>query len=147
MKPSYSNIQSRYAHLLGLCLLSILVAGLSGCGSTKVYTSQKSVVYNGNIYNLGNTQRVGSRIDGLQSDGETVNMRGMDRKGVEALLDANDSLMVSAVVEFDQTEMVYQRIRITKYSEYSKLVKRFDRALNDISKFMGNKKSTQLKLK
>ncbi|NNJ64357.1 MAG: hypothetical protein HKP16_02245 [Xanthomonadales bacterium] len=74
-------------------------------------------------------------------------MRGMDRKGVEALLDANDSLMVSAVVEFDQTEMVYQRIRITKYSEYSKLVKRFDRALNDISKFMGNKKSTQLKLK
>jgi hypothetical protein len=147
MNPRNPKYPSTYVRLIGFCLLAILVAGLSGCGSTKVYTAQKSVVYNGNIYNLGNTQRVGSRIDGLQSDGETVNMRGMDRKGVEALLDANDSLMVSAVVEFDQTEMVYQRIRITKYSEYSKLVKRFDRALNDISKFMANKKSTQLKLK
>lgn len=147
MNPRNPKYPSTFLRLIGFCLLAILVAGLSGCGSTKVYTAQKSVVYNGNIYNLGNTQRVGSRIDGLQSDGETVNMRGMDRKGVEALLDANDSLMVSAVVEFDQTEMVYQRIRITKYSEYSKLVKRFDRALNDISKFMGNKKSTQLKLK
>ncbi len=139
--------QSNFARLVGVCLLVLLVAGLTGCGSTKVYTAQKTIVYNGEIYNLGNTQRVGSRIDGLKADGQTVNMRGMDRKGVEALLDDNDSLMVSAIVEFDQTEMIYQRVRITKYSEYSKLVKRFDRALNDIGKFMANKKKTQLKLK
>jgi hypothetical protein len=56
-------------------------------------------------------------------------------------------LMVSSVIEMDQTEMVYQRSRITKSSEFTSMMKNLDRATSSISKFMANKKSTQLKLK
>jgi hypothetical protein len=112
-----------------------------------VYTAQKTIAYEGNIYNLGNVQRVGSRIDGRTSDDETVDLRSLDRKRVEALLKQNESLLVSTVVELDQQEMTYQRASITKYSEYARMVKNLDRALDNVRKFMADKKSTQLKLK
>jgi hypothetical protein len=43
--------------------------------------------------------------------------------------------------------MVYQRKKISKYSEYSSMLKRFERANSDINKFLADKKKTQLKLK
>jgi len=125
---------------------ALLVAGLSGC-SSKVYVTQKTIVYKGDIYNLGNFQRVSSRVEGRIPDNETVNLRSLDRKGVEALLDQHDSVLVLTIVELDQQEIIYQRASVSKYSAYSKMVKKFDRALKDITKFLANKKSTQLKLK
>ena len=71
----------------------------------------------------------------------------MDKKAVEALIKEYKPLMVSQLVEMDSQEMVYQRRKVSKYSEYSSMMKSFDRAANDISNFMANKKSTQLKLK
>ena len=132
---------------LGLILAIASIILLAGCGSTKVYTADKTIVYNGNIYNLGNIQRVSSRIEGLLPNGDVVNMRTQDKKGVQSLLDQHSSFIVSTVVELDGQDMVYQRSRVEKYSQYSSMTKRFDRALEDITKFMGNKKSTQLKLK
>jgi len=129
-----------------LATAALLVAGLSGC-SSKVYTTQKNIVYKGDIYNLGNFQRVGSRIEGRTPDDKTVNLRNLDRKGVKVLLDQHDSVLVLTVVELDQQEMIYQRAPVSKYSDYSKMVKKLDRALKDITKFLANKKSTQLKLK
>jgi len=132
---------------LGLILAIASIILLAGCGSTKVYTADKTIVYNGNIYNLGNIQRVSSRIEGLLPNGDVVNMRTQDKKGVQSLLDQHSSFIVSTIVELDGQDMVYQRSRVEKYSQYSSMTKRFDRALEDITKFMGNKKSTQLKLK
>ena len=43
--------------------------------------------------------------------------------------------------------MVYQRIRVSKYSEYSNMIKKFERAQRDVTRFMADKKKTQLKLK
>jgi hypothetical protein len=134
----------RFALML---VLAACVLSLSGCGSTKVYTTDKTVVYNGTIYNLGNVQKVGSRVDGLTPDDTVINLRGKDKKAIEALLKENESMIVTMVVELDDQDMVYQRSRITKYSEFSSMNKRFDRALNDISKFMADKKKTQLKLR
>ena len=134
----------RYALML---VLAASIFSLSGCGSTKVYTADKTVVYNGTIYNLGNVQKVGSRLDGLTPDGTVINLRGKDKKEIEKLLKDNEPMMVSAVVELDDQDMVYERRKISKYSEFSSMNKRFDRALNDISKFMADKKKTQLKLK
>lgn len=130
-----------------ILILAASILSLVGCGSTKVYTADKTVVYNGTIYNLGNVQKVGSRLDGLTPDGTVINLRGKDKKEIEKQLKENESMMVSAVVELDDQDMVYERRNVTKYSEFSSLNKRFDRALNDISKFMADKKKTQLKLK
>jgi hypothetical protein len=62
-------------------------------------------------------------------------------------LKEHSTVTVSAIVELDSKDMVYRRGPVTKYSEYSSMMKSFDRAANDISKFMANKKTTQLKLK
>jgi len=136
-----------YTRYLVVFLLAISVLSMAGCGSTKVYTAQKSIVYRGEIYNLGNIQKVGSRVEGKLPNGDVVNMRNMDKKAVEALLKESSPITLSAIVELDQQDMVYRRGPMTKYSEYSSTMKSFDRAMNDISKFMADKKKTQLKLK
>ena len=138
-RPTVSSL------LVALAAIGMLF--LAGCGSTKVYTADKTIIYNGSLYNMSNVQRIGSRIDGNLPDGSTVNMKSLDKKGVQALFKQHSEIMVSTVVEMDDKEMIYQRIRVKKVSDYNKMVKRFDGALNDISKFMADKKKTQLKLK
>ena len=133
-------------HLAVGLLLACLVA-LGGCGGTKVYSTDKTIVYRDSIYNMGNVQRIGSRIDGQLADGTTVNMTNMDKKAVEGLLDDNDEVMVSMYVEMDDREMVYLRQRVSRCSDYNKMKKRHEGALKDMTKFMGDKKKTQLKLK
>ena len=138
-RPTVSSL------LVALAAIGMLF--LAGCGSTKVYTADKTIVYNGSLYNISNVQRIGSRIEGSLPDGSTVNMKNLDKKGVQALFKQHSEIMVSTIVEMDDEEMIYQRIRVKNVSDYNKMVKRFDGALNDISKFMADKKKTQLKLK
>jgi len=132
---------------LAVLLVASLGVLLSGCGSTKVYTADKTIVYNGTLYNMGAVQRVSPRIDGQLPDGTSVAMKGMDKKQVEDLLKQHSQLVVSTVVEMDQQEMVYQRSRVEKYSQFGKMADRLDGAMKDINKFMADKKKTQLKLK
>ena len=104
------------------------------------------MIYKDNIYNLSGTQQVGSRIDGKAADGTTVNLRALDKKGVEAQLKANPGMVVTTLVTMDDKEMVYERREVKKYSDYSKMASRLDGAMKDISKFMADGKKTQLKL-
>lgn len=150
MKATISLPRHRDYSLAGYLAVSLFLAcmlALGGCGSTKVYTADKTIVYKNTIYNLGNVQRIGSRIDGQLADGTTVNMTNLDKKAVEGVLKDNGEVTVSMIVELDAQEMVYLRTRVSKYSDYNKMKNRFDSALNDITKFMGDKKKTQLKLK
>lgn len=142
LRPAFARTQFLCALLLTLGMIA-----LAGCGSTKVYTADKTIVYNGSIYNMANVQQIAGRIEGQLPDGSTVNMKTLGKKGVEALLKENQEVVVSTVVGMDERDMVYQRARVKKYSEYSKMVSRFDDAMSDISKFMADKKKTQLKLK
>ena len=142
LRPAFARTQFLCALLLTLGMIA-----LAGCGSTKVYTADKTIVYNGSIYNMANVQQIAGRIEGQLPDGSTVNMKTLGKKGVEALLKENQEVVVSTVVGMDERDMVYQRARVKKYSEYSKMVSRFDDAMSDISKFMADKKKTQLTLK
>jgi hypothetical protein len=134
------------ARLAGLALLSLFVLSLAGCGSTKVYTADKNIVYRGSIYNLGNVQRVGSRAEATLSDESVVNAMGLDKKQVNQLLDEHSSFLLTTTVELDERDMVYERATVNSYSDYSKRMKNFEKALNSITKFMADKKKTQLKL-
>ena len=140
-RAALMNAQRLAVFLLAVCILS-----LAGCGSTKVYTIQKTITYKGELYNMATVQRVGPVVEGKLPNGDLENMRGMDKKAVEALLDGNSPIMVSMIFEMDSQEMVYERRSVTKYSEFSSMKKNFDQAMNKINKFMANKKSTQLKL-
>ena len=103
--------------------------------------------YKGDLYNVSNVQKIGSRVEGRTPEGEVIDMKGMDKKDVGDLLDEHSPLIVSTVFEMDAQELVYQRSKVTSASQFSKMVSNFERAGNNISKFMANKKSTQLKLK
>jgi len=136
----------RYGRFALVAALAGLMLALAACGSTKVYTADKTIVYNGAIFNVSNVQRISSRSEAELPNGQTVNLRGMDRKGIEALLDEHGSMVVTNVVEMDTQEMVYQRAKVEKYSQYSKMAKNFDSAQKNITKFVADKKKTQLKL-
>ena len=132
---------------LRVSFLAILMLALTGCfSSTKVYTADKTITYKGTLYNMSNVQKIDTTVMGKLPNGDTKNMKGMDKKAVQALLDESSPIMVSMIVEMDSQEMVYARKSVSKYSEFSKMTKSFEGAMNKINKFMANKKSTQLKL-
>jgi len=135
---------ARTAAWLAVLLAVVLLAG---CGSTKVYTTEKTIVYRGTLYNLSNVQKIGSRVEATLPDSSKVNMRTLDKNAQEKLFKDNKSVTVAMIIELDSNEMVYSNASMQKYSDYTKAAKRLDGALNDINKFMADKKKTQLKLK
>ena len=144
MKPRVALI---HAKRLAVFLLAVCILSLMGCGSTtKVYNTDKTILYKGDLYNMRNVQRISPQVNGKLPNGDVKDMKGMDKKAIQALLDESSPLMVSMIVEMDSQEMVYVRKSVSKYSEFSSMTKSFERAMNKINKFMANKKSTQLKL-
>lgn len=142
-KPKVLDSAKRFgAVLLGLCMVALI-----GCGGTKVYTADKTIVYRDNLYNMSSVQRVGSREEAKLANGDVINPRTLEKKEFEALIKENKKVLVTMFVEMDDREMLYLRANVDRYSEYSQMKKRFEGALKDITKFMGDKKSTQLKLK
>jgi hypothetical protein len=129
-----------------LALITVILA-LPGCGSTKVYTADKSLVYGSTLYNLSAVKSVSPRIEGTLPDGKKINLDRTDKKAFNALLDEHETLVVATIIDLDEKELVYQNSRVKSYSEFSKMVKRQESAMNSIRKFMANKKSRQLKLK
>jgi len=128
-------------------LLAIMLS-LSGCiSSSKSYNAPKNIVYNGSMFNMSTVKAVNSRVEGKLPNGNVQNMKGMKKKDVEALLDQGSPIMVTTALDLDDSEMIYERRSITKYSEFSKMMSRFESAGKKVTKFMANKKATQLKLK
>ena len=147
--PNASLIRSKKPlwNCLSVLMLSLVLVAMAGCGSTKVYTADKTITYNGALYNMGNVQRISSRIEGQQADGTKVGMSNLEKKEAEALIKANPEMMVSTVVVLDDADFTYQRMAVKKYSDFDKLKRNLLDAMDDINKFMGDEKKTQLKLK
>ena len=132
---------------IAILLLLAGIVALPGCfSSSKVYTNDKTLVYKGDLYNLANVQKLGSRVEGTLPNGDKVNMKQMDKKEINRLLDEHESFQVTSFVEMDDREMVYESRRVDSYSDVSKITKNIESAMSKIQKFMANKKSRQLKL-
>ena len=132
---------------IAILLLLAGIVALPGCfSSSKVYTNDKTLVYKGDLYNLANVQKLGSRVEGTLPNGDKVNMKQMDKKEINRLLDEHESFQVTSFVEMDDREMVYESRRVDSYSNVSKITKNIESAMSKIQKFMANKKSRQLKL-
>ena len=132
---------------IAILLLLAGIVALPGCfSSTKVYTNDKTLVYKGDLYNLSNVQKLGYRVEGTLPNGDKVNMKQMDKKEINGLLDEHESFQVTTFVEMDDKEMVYENRRVDSYSDVSKMTKNIESAMSKIQKFMANKKSRQLKL-
>jgi hypothetical protein len=140
------NLLIKNTRRLGTVLLAICMVALIGCGGTKVYTADKTVTYRDSIYNMSNVQKITAREEATLDSGETVNLRNKEKKELQQFFQENDEVMVSMYVDMDQADLVYLRMKVESYSEYARMKSRFDKALKDITKFMGDKKKTQLNL-
>ncbi|MEE4217297.1 MAG: hypothetical protein V2I48_06795 [Xanthomonadales bacterium] len=144
MKSRMFQTVAKYA---GTLLLAFSMALLIACGGTKVYNVDKTITYRDSLYNMATVRQVSGREEARLENGDVVQLRNKDKKELERFFKENPGTMVSMIVDLDDQEMVYLRMQVKNYSEYSRLKKRFDNALEDITKFMGDKKETQLKLK
>lgn len=148
MSPVMSKKFTAIIRYLGLAGMLMLAVGLSGCGSTKVYTADKTVVYKDNVYNVSNVKIFSPSNEAVLADKSTVNLKGMEKKAFEKLLaDNSNSVFVRQSFMLDDDEMAYQAGTVAKWSDFDKMNKRFSSAQKDLTKFLADKKKTQLKLK
>lgn len=145
---NYSQVQRRLGRTLILATSVLSVILLAGCvASAKVYNNDKTVVYNGAMYNMANVKQIKSDISGKLSDTKTVDLKSADRKQIEAYLNEYKSIFVRMAFQFDDQEMLYRASSVSKWSEYSKMKSSFESAGKEISGLMADKKKRQIKLK
>lgn len=139
-KPGFSR-----ALIVAVSVLSVLM--IASCGSTKVYNNDKTIVYNGAMYNVSKAKQINAKTTAKLSDGNTVDTKGADRKQIEAYLDEHNSIFVRMAFEFDDQEMLYRASSVDSWKDYSHMSKSFEKAGKQITDLLGDKKKMQLKLK
>ena len=148
MNNSISNSKTtrQFGRSIAFFASIMIILLLTACGGTKVYNNDKTVVYNGAVYNMSQLRQIASKISGKLSEDSTVNLANADRKQVEAYLE-NGPVYVRMAFGLDDKEMLYRASSVSKWSEYNKMLKSFESAGKQITKLMGDKKKMQLKLK
>jgi len=136
----------RFGRTLTLIASVLTILLLTACGGTKVYNNDKTVVYREAVYNVSKVKQITYRNTGKLADDSSVNLRGADRKQIEAYLDQGP-MYVRMAFGLDDQEMLYRASSVTKWSEYSKMLKSFESAQKQIASLLGDKKKMQLKLK
>ena len=149
MNNSNNNVKStrRFGNTLVLATAILAALLLTACGSTKVYNNDKTVVYNGSVYNVSNARQISSNITGKLADDSVVNLKGADKKKVEGLIKENGSVYVRMAFGLDDQEMLYRAKSVDKWSDYNRMQKDFEKAGKQITSLMGDKKRMQLKLR
>ena len=133
--------------ILVLAVSVLTIFFLTACGSTKVYNNDKTVVYNGSVYNVSNAKQISSNITGKLSDDSVVNLKGADKKKIEGLIKENGSIYVRMAFGLDEQEMLYRAKSVDRWSDYNRMQKDFEKAGKQITSLMGDKKKMQLKLR
>ena len=142
-----SKSQGRSGRMFILAASIMVTLLLIGCGSTKVYNNDKTVVYNGAVYNISKVKQINAINKGKLSDSKTVDLRNTDKKQFEAYLKEYGSIYVRMAFEFDDQEMLYRASSVEKWNDYSHMKKSFESAGKQITSLLGDKKKMQLKLK
>ena len=143
---STSNSIRKLGRTLTVVASIMTILLVTACGSTKVYNNDKTVVYRDAVYNISKVKQINSKISGKLADDTSVNLAGVERKQIEAYLDQGP-MYVRMAFGLDEQEMLYRASSVTKWSEYSSMLKSFNNASKQITSLMGDKKKMQLKLK
>ena len=127
--------------------IAVALLVLTACGSTKVYTAEKTMTYKGSLYTLTGVSKISSRVDGKTSEGETLDLRSINKAQFKALAEKHGVLDVTTVIDIGEEEIVVQNESVEKYSDLEKMRKNMNSRMEKIAKFMADKKDTQLNLK
>lgn len=140
-----SSLYLKWAVVL---LLSAGMLVQIGCvQSTRVYNTDKTIVYHDSIFNVSNVKVFSSRTDGVISSTQTIPLKNMDKKQFNELLKQHKTIFVRQVIMLDETEMVYQAKNVDSWSQFDKMARQFSKSATSVQKFLADKKATQLKLK
>ena len=132
--------------LRGFLVVAVFLTVID-CGSTKVIQGQKTVSYQGDIYNLSSVTKISSRIETSSPEGEVVNLRGVDKKQFQTYVADWEPLKATSYIDMDAQHMVYQTSVIKKHSELRRMESNLSSAMSSIQSFMKSKKASQLKLR
>ena len=143
---SNMKLHRLFGRALTLTAIVLSLSLLAACGGTKVYNNDKTVVYNGAVYNISKVKQINSKITGKLADESSVDLRGADRKQIEAYLEQGP-MYVRMAFGLDDQEMLYRASSVSKWSEFNSMRQSFENAGKQITSLMGNKKKMQLKLK
>jgi len=137
-----------YCRQVALVLLAAsLGVCLTACGSTKVYTADKTIVYRDSVYNVSNVRIFTRKSSGLLLDQSVVDLMHVEEDGFEALLLQSPTIFVRQLYLLDEDEMLYQEMLVSSWDEFKSMNKRFKSASKKLNKFLADSKKTQLKLK
>lgn len=140
------NVDARSVVRLAAAVL--VGAAMVGCfSSTKVVTADKSISYNGSLYNASNVKVFTPRTEAVISSTETTSLNQVTKDQFNAILKQHNPLTVRQVIDMDQRELVYQTKSVKSWSDYQKMSEQFQSAVKQVTKFMGDPEETQLKLK
>ena len=142
-----SKTQLWFGRMLVLAISIMAMLLLVGCGGTKVYNNDKTVVYNGAMYNVSAVKKVHPKTSGKLSDDKTVNLGGVTKKEFEAYLKQYDSIYVRMAFDLDGQEMLYRASSVDRWKDFQKMQSSFENAGKQITSLMSDKKKMQLKLK
>ena len=146
--PIISKAPRRLGRILVLAASVMTMLLLAGCiSSSKVYNNDKTVVYNGSMYNMANVKQIGSSISGKLEDGTIVDLKGANKKQIQKYLDQNGEMYVRMAFTMDTEELLYRAKEIDSYSDFNRMKKDYEKAGKQIADLMGSKKKRQLNLK
>ncbi|RLE25569.1 MAG: hypothetical protein DRJ65_07435 [Acidobacteria bacterium] len=130
-----------------IIVVAIAVLVLAACGSTKVYTAEKTMTYKGSLYTLTGASKISSHVNGETSEGELLDLRSVNKAQFKALVEKHGVLEVTTSINIADEAVVAQTATVEKYSDLEKMTKNLNSKMGKIAKFMKDKKDTQLNLK
>ena len=132
--------------VLRLTLSALAAFFLVACGSTKVITADKSIVYRGDIYSLANVSAVSSKLEATTPGGEVIDVMRYDKRAFNDLLKSHDSVALRSMIVLDDRDVIYEQKTVDRYRDFEKLQKDIRKAMKNVQKFMADPKKTQLAL-
>ena len=103
-----------------LALLAALTLLLSGCGGTKVYETTRTIVYQGNIYQVTDVKRIRRINEAQTGDQGTVDLTGMSREAITSLIESHQPLPVRMAFMLDDQELPYSNGPVSSWRAYDR---------------------------
>jgi len=132
--------------ILPIALTGLMLVLLSACGSTKVVTAGKTIVYRDSMYAMANVESFSGRLQATTPAGENIDVNGFDKAAIRDLLKQHGTVTLRSAIMFDDREVVYEQTNVDSYRAFDKVQNNLQSALNKVRKFMADPQKTQLQL-
>lgn len=141
---SFQGIRTKTVAAVMLVVASAVLA--TGCGSTKIYTPEKTVEYQGTIYNVSEVKQLSTRVEAVSESGDVIDLKGYDSKRFEALVKERGPLVVRSFISMDDRDMVYEQKSLEKGRDLGRMQDGLNDAYKKLTRFMADADKPQLKL-